>query len=143
MRFKAQADIEVIGFQIASMIDIVFLLLIFFLVASELKEMDIEHEVVLPIAEDSNSKQNEGFEEIVINVEGSESGAVKVGGNVISFNELSSELKRISSNSAERKIVIRGDKQALYGKVMRLMRACAEADIWNVTFATFKEEPQN
>ena len=139
MKIKAKPEDEIIGFSIAAMIDIVFLLLIFFIVASQMKEIDIEIEVALPVAADSAIRRNEGIEELFINVTDGESGVIKVGGRIISFNELAGELQRIASDDAEKKIVIRGDSNALHGRVMRLMRACAEANMWNVTFATYQE----
>ena len=41
----------------------------------------------------------------------------------------------------EKKVIIRGDQKAHYGKIMRLMAACAQADLWNVSFAAYQEPP--
>jgi biopolymer transport protein ExbD len=122
------------------MIDIVFLLLIFFIVASQMKEMEMEKEVTLPIADASQTKRAEGTQEILINV--LEDNRVKVGGTVIETAKLAMELRRIAGEDENtvKKIVIRGDQKALYGRIMRIMAACAQANLWNVSFATFQEE---
>ena len=38
-------------------------------------------------------------------------------------------------------VIIRGDKKSLFGRTMRLMAACAEAGLWNVSFAVYQEDP--
>jgi len=140
MKFKKSEENEAVGFQVASMIDIVFLLLIFFIVASQMKEMEAEKEVTLPIADASATKVADGMQEILINV--LPNNKVKVGGAVIETAKLATELRRLADEdeNAVKKILIRGDQKALYGRIMRIMAACAQANLWNVSFATFQEE---
>jgi len=141
MKFKKGHDDPPVGFQLASMIDIVFLLLIFFIVASQLQELELDKEVSLPIADASHAKKSEGMQEIRINVLAD--GMVKVGGEAFPMDRLAAELRRISASSdKEKKIVVRGDKKAHYGRVMRIMKSCADASLWNISFATFQEEEQ-
>ena len=140
MKFKKREENEAVGFQVASMIDIVFLLLIFFIVASQMKELEAEKEVKLPVADASATKVADGFKEILINV--LPDNRIKVGGNIVETIELAAELRRLAEEdqSSTMKILIRGDQKALYGRIMRIMAACAQANLWNVSFATFQEE---
>ncbi len=143
MKFKkAHAD-EPVGVQMASMIDIVFLLLIFFVVSSQMKELEIEKEVTLPIADSSQKKESEGFLEIQVNV--LPNNLIKVGDTIIEVDKLPEELAKLTKETGgkDKKIIIRGDKKSQYGRVMRIMNACAAANVWNVSFATFKEEQKN
>ena len=142
MKFKQINSEEEIGFQVASMIDIVFLLLIFFIVASQLQDLELEKQVSLPIADSAQTKKSEGVQEILINV--LSNGTVKVSGSVLPMEKLAEELRKVaeSSDKDEKKIFIRGDKQAHYGRMMRIMRSCAEAGLWNVSFAAFQETEQ-
>ena len=142
MKFKKGHDEEAIGFQVASMIDIVFLLLIFFIVASQLQDLELEKEVSLPIADAAHSKKSDGMQEILINV--LSNGAVKVSGNVLPIEKLAEELRKVAdaSEKTEKKILIRGDKNAHYGRIMNIMRSCANAGLWNVSFAAFQETEQ-
>ena len=142
MKFKQINSEEEIGFQVASMIDIVFLLLIFFIVASQLQDLELEKQVSLPIADSAQTKKGEGVQEILINV--LSNGTVKVSGSVLPMEKLAEELRKVaeSSDKDEKKIFIRGDKQAHYGRMMRIMRSCAEAGLWNVSFAAFQEAEQ-
>jgi biopolymer transport protein ExbD len=141
MKFKKTVEDEPVGFQVASMIDIVFLLLIFFIVASQLQELEFSKEVTLPIADASQTKKSEGTQEIRLNV--LEDGTIKVGDEVFAPERVAAELRRVADDAARPvKILIRGDQKAHYGRMMRIMRSCAEASLWNVSFATFQEEEQ-
>ena len=142
MKFKQKHKEEEIGFQVASMIDIVFLLLIFFIVASQLQDLELEKQVSLPIADSAQAKKSEGVQEILINV--LSNGTVKVSGSVLPMEKLSEGLRKVadSSDKTDKKIIIRGDKNAHYGRMMNIMRYCAAAGLWNVSFAAFQEQQQ-
>ena len=142
MKFKQKEKDEEVGFQVASMIDIVFLLLIFFIVASQLQDLELEKQVSLPIADAAQTKKSEGVQEILINV--LSNGVIKVSGTEIPIEKLAEELRKVaeSSDKQEKKIVIRGDKNAHYGRMMNIMRYCAEAGLWNVSYAAFQEQQQ-
>ena len=144
MKFKNKKknENEDVGFQVASMIDIVFLLLIFFIVASQLQDLETEKQVSLPVADAAQTKKSDGMQEILINV--LSNGTVTVSGMVLPIEKLSEELRRVAdaSDKAEKKILIRGDKDAHYGRIMNIMRSCANAGLWNVSFAAFQEQEQ-
>ena len=82
MKFR-KFNIEDVPMQTTSLIDIVFLLLIFFIVSSQYKNMEVETEVTLPIADSASVVQTEGVDEITLNVTGK--GNIKVGGEVFSI----------------------------------------------------------
>lgn len=140
MKFR-KFNIEDVPMQTTSLIDIVFLLLIFFIVSSQYKNMEVETEVTLPIADSASVVQTEGVDEITLNVTGK--GNIKVGGEVFSMEQLTKALQNEidADPSRERRVIIRGDKKALFGRTMRLMAACAEAGLWNVSFAVYQEDP--
>jgi len=141
MKFRRLEEDETTSFQVSPLIDIVFQLLTFFLVTATLQELEFAQEVELPIADSALTKQSEGFQEIRLNVLAD--GQIKVGDEVIGMDRLAAELRRVAAagGPGDKKILIRGDKQAHYGKIMRIMAACAQADLWNVSFATYQEDP--
>ncbi|HQL09903.1 MAG TPA: biopolymer transporter ExbD [Lentisphaeria bacterium] len=141
MKFRRLEEDEITAFQVSPLIDIVFQLLTFFLVTATLQELEFAKEVELPIADAALTKQSEGFQEIRLNVLAD--GQIKVGDDLISMDRLAAELRRVAAEGGpgDKKILIRGDKQSHYGKIMRIMAACAQADLWNVSFATYQEEP--
>ena len=139
MKFKMLPEEPEVGFQIAPMSDVVFQMLIFFLVAATFSQMEVASDVALPIADASQPKQQEGVTELRINVLAD--GQVKVGSEMYPVEQLAAELRRVAAaTEGEKKVIIRGDQKAHYGKMMRIMASCAQADLWNVSFATYQED---
>lgn len=140
MKFR-NFNIEDVPMQTTSLIDIVFLLLIFFIVSSQYKNMEVETEVTLPVADSAKVVQTEGVDEITLNV--TAAGNIKVGGEVFPMEKLTAALQNEidAAPDRERRVIIRGDKKSLFGRSMRLMAACAEVGLWNVSFAVYQEDP--
>jgi len=123
------------------MSDVVFQLLIFFLVAATFAQLEVSQDITLPIADAALSKQQEGATELRINV--LSDGQVKVGSAIYPVDQLAAELRRVAATiDGEKKVILRGDQKAHYGKIMRIMAACAQADLWNISFATYQEDKQ-
>ena len=139
MRFarKAPHDEEP-EFQMAPMIDIIFQLLIFFMVISTFQQLEDVVDVKLPIADESQTKKT-SYGEIVINVLGD--GKIVLNQMVYDYEGLLSILTEESGSSKRAKVTIRGDKDAPHAWIMGVMQVCAQADIWDVAFATLQEEP--
>ena len=139
MKFKMLPEEPEVGFQIAPMTDVVFQMLIFFLVTSVFAQMEVCKDVALPIADAAMSKQYDGTTELRINV--LPDGQIKVGEQIYPTAQLAAELRRAAAEiEGEKKVIIRGDRKAHYGKMMRIMAACAEADLWNIAFAAYEED---
>jgi len=139
MKFKMLPEEPEVNFQIAPMSDVVFQLLIFFLVAATFAQLEVSQDIRLPIADASQPKQQEGATELRVNVLAD--GQVKVGNAIYPVEQLAAELRRVAAAmEGEKKVIIRGDQKAHYGKMMRIMAACAQADLWNVSFATYQED---
>ncbi len=141
MKYKQPPPEDEVPFQIAPMIDIVFQLLIFFLMTFKLVEQDFTREVSLPVAAYGVERKSEGTKELCINV--LPNGIVRVGERFYKPADLAAGLVRETASAAKGtqfKILIRGDREAHYGKILRIMAACAEAGIWNVAFSTFDRE---
>ena len=118
------------------MIDIVFQLLIFFMVATTFSTLQSEKDVKLPVADHSQAKENT-HNELVVNV--CEDGTIILNQITYDLNSLVDVLiegKKFGTPS----LVIRADKDVPHGKVLSVLRACAEASIWDISFATYKEE---
>lgn len=100
--------------ELTPIIDMVFLLLVFFLVASTLSQTEREMQIALPEAQ-SAGPISLALREIVINVRAD--GAIVVGGRDISADELRALLaERIAANP-DQKVTIRGDQAASYQSV--------------------------
>ena len=137
MRLKRPEE-EDVGFQMAPMIDIIFQLIIFFMVCTQLNKLTVAEGIKLPVAEESTDKTGNP-NQVIVNVY--RDGRIFITPDW--YNDLDSLfafLKR-ESKEASIKVYIRGDKRTRFSDIMDVMRTCAEADIWDVSFSTYQEPP--
>lgn len=137
MRLR-KTNVEEDGFQMTPMIDIVFQLLIFFMCATTFSNLQSEKDVKLPVADHSQAKET-APNELVVNVR--KDGIIVLNQITYAPEELVNVLAENKSQFGKPAITIRADKDVAHGEVLTVLRACAYADIWDISFATFKEEP--
>ena len=139
MRIPSNLQSGQFGFNMTPMIDVVFLLIIFFLVSSHLARQETQMELPLPTAESGEQAPEDERPRITINV--LSDGQMVLGGQVVPPNELLARLRdRVGKSSEDLQVRIRGDRTAPYGNVEPIMLACARAGIWNVTYAVYRKE---
>ena len=129
-----------VGFNMTPMIDIVFLLIIFFLVSSHLARQETQMELDLPAAASGRrAADDDRTRRVIVNVLAqprSADGQLMVGGRVLQEDELQKVIefeRRRADGPLE--IRIRSDRQVPYRRVEPIMIACAKAGVWNVSFA--------
>jgi len=132
-----------LGFNMTPMIDVVFLLIIFFLVSSHLAQQESQLPLDLPGATSGETAREDETRRIVINVVPDESaeGQIVVAGQRMQ-NEQLAELIRYERDrdpDRELEVRIRTDRRVNYGIVQPIMRACVDADVWDLTFAVIEE----
>ncbi|MCX7713358.1 MAG: biopolymer transporter ExbD [Chthoniobacterales bacterium] len=133
MNFRLRATPEAPGFQIAPMVDIVFLLLIFFLVTWNFARYETELEVVVPVAKEGKETRR-AMGEVILNVRAD--GSVVLNRKTLTLDELRQALQRIASIYPDQAVVLRGDESASYKHIVAVLDVCRSANIWNVAFAT-------
>ena len=137
MNFRQHSAPEAPGFQIAPMVDIVFLLLIFFLVTWNFARVETELDVKVPTAkEGKESRRATG--EVIINVKSD--GTIMMNRRPLSAEELGSTLRKISELYPDQAVVLRGDQSTDYRHIVAVLDICRAANIWNVAFATGRPE---
>ncbi len=123
--------------QIAPLIDIVFITLVFFMTLLVFQQMETELSISVPKAEESKEAMRSPGE-IIINVD--REGGFIVNQRHLDAKELRNMLRRISSLYPNQPVIIRADKKTYHESVVKVLNACASANIWNISFATLKEE---
>jgi len=123
------------GFQLAPMIDVVFLLLIFFIVTYQLSDYETELEVSVPTAEEGATTTRHYLEEI-INIRSD--GTIVMEKQDYTLDELQAKMERLARVNKNQPIRIRGDADTRYQDVVNVIDRCRKAGIWNVSFATQK-----
>ncbi len=119
--------------QMASLMDIVFLLLCFFVTSSVFSQWETEVAITLPTAK-SATIPGRMPGEIILNLNAD--GKVSVNGHVLSLEEVTARLSRIAENFPGQPVVIRADKTCSYETLMSLIDACRTANVWNFSLAT-------
>jgi biopolymer transport protein ExbD len=137
MRFRKRSAPHVLGFQIAPMVDILLVLLCFFIVTWSFARKEMELDVKVPTAENAK-ESNPVVNQTVINVKAD--GTIVWNRKTVSPRELIERLKQLSTDFPDYAIILRGDKDAKYEYIVNLMDICRQANIWNVAFATGKVE---
>ncbi len=128
------------GFQLAPMIDVVFLLLIFFIVTYQLSDYETELEVSVPTAEEGATSARSYLEEVV-NIRSD--GTIVMEKQIYTLDALQEKMQRLARVNNNQPIRIRGDADTKYQDIVNVIDRCRKAGIWNVSFATQKPKPTN
>ena len=133
MNFRAKIKPDQVGFQMTPMIDVVFLLLCFFVTSQVFSQWEAEVDITLPTARTSEMPQRLPGE-IIINI--LKAGDTVVNGRTLAEPELAAMLERLDDLFPGQPVLLRGDKAVAYEHLIRVLDLCREADIWNISFAT-------
>lgn len=120
---------------LSPMIDLVFLLLIFFMVSSTLITYRKDPNVKIPIATDGKVP---GMVQgrIIFNVY--EDGTIKTdGGRVVTEAEVESMMRSEKEGDPGVKLHVRADRVAAHGEVKKVIDAAARGGVVNVIFSTY------
>ena len=138
MRSSNARDRVTVDINMTPMIDVTFLLIIFFLVSSHLAQQEVQMELELPSAE-TGSRSDDQTRRVVVNV--LPQGTILTGGKRVDPGELQRiiefERQRVGENLEVR---IRADRHVPYRVVEPIMIAAARAGVWRVTFAVSPRE---
>ena len=137
MNFRGSIQNNAPGFQIAPMVDIVFLLLIFFLVTWNFSRSETELDVKVPKAREGKETRR-AVGEVILNVKSN--GTVVMNRRPMNAAELQDTLQKIASLYPDQAVILRGDESTDYRHVVEVLDTCRRANIWNVAFATSRPE---
>ena len=132
---RRQPDLP--AFQFTAMIDVVFLLLCFFITTSVFSQWEMEVDVVLPTAQSAKMPDRLPGE-VIINL--ARDGRITINQQELSKTDLADRLTRLARFFPGQSVVIRADKQTSYEQLVAIIDTCRLADIWNISFATSADE---
>ena len=146
MKSFVQEDDGTLGFQIAPMVDVVFVIMLFFMVMAGAVKVENELSTKLPgSAESSNNA--EFTDETIINI--SDEGEVSLNdepfdsADSADLPQLRATLMRLKENADSAKqptiVTIVSDAHAKYSRTIDVLNALAAAKISNVTFNVDEE----
>ena len=140
MKFQSQFGSERTGIQLAPMIDVVFLLPIFFIVLWNYARFETEIDISVPAASAGENPERT-IGEIVVNVK--KEGGIIIEGIERTELETLEMFKSIVAAYPDQALILRGDKEASFDHIVKVLNLCKEANIWNISFATSQPENTN
>ncbi len=140
MKFRQAAHFESMGIQLAPMLDIVFLLLMFFLVTWNLARFETEIDISVPAAEEGQ-QPNRTHNEVILNVH--TDGRVVLNSEVATDEALLARFKALTNLNPNVAVIVRGDKATPYEHIVHVLDVCKKGGVWNVSFMTARPTPQN
>lgn len=136
MPLKTQ-EMEEPALNLTPMIDIVLLLVIFFMVGTQFTDDESHYEIELPTVSEAQPLTALP-DEIVVNVTGE--GIVYLGSERVSLPQLEAALRAARERYSGQAVVIRGDASGPYQHVMTIMNVCKRASITSIQLANRIEE---
>ena len=136
MTFSPETHSKAPVLSLTSMLDVIFLLLCFFVTVSVFSQWESEISIQLPSAKTADEPDRLPGE-IILNV--SASGVVSVNGETLSLEVIESRLKRLSEFYPGQAVIIRADKAVTYDSLVKVIDACRAGGVWNFSLATEEE----
>lgn len=133
MRFASRQP-PPIAMQLAPMIDILLLLLGFFIISFQLTRSETVLDVKVPTAEEGAEPEERQRGEIIINILAD--GGIRVEGLTVDLKQLEEKLATISKQFKNQPVRLRGDASVAYQRMVEVIDTCQKAGIWNISFAT-------
>lgn len=125
MPLKTQTD-ELPALNLTPMIDVVFLLIIFFMAASKFAEVEADIELQLPEVA-AATPLTSAPKQRTVSVE--KEGEIQLDGKEVSLAELTNQLSAAQKEFPQLSVIIRGDAACAFQHVASALAACKDANI--------------
>ena len=122
---------------LTSMLDVIFLLLCFFVTASVFSQWESEISISLPAASSSETPSRLPGE-VILNV--ARDGSVTVNARKLTLNDLGERLRKVADFYPGQPVVIRADRETSYDSLVKVIDTCRNAGVWNFSLATVEEK---
>jgi len=131
-------------FQIAPMIDILLVLLVFFMSISSTEVLQKTEGINLPVAKDAKPAQKDTKGQMIVNIlwsEANNNGSILIDNQKYPQAEATVPVlqKGVTAN-AKMRVLIRADKKVRYEFLKQVMIAAGKAGVGNVTFSVVDKE---
>lgn len=123
-----------IGLQVAPIADVVFLLLIFFMLVTTVKQ-SAEYVQDLPRATEGKEILGRAGE-VTVNI--AQAGEIIIGETIYQISTLQGYLESLGEPSLLY-VYLRGDKEAEWDRIRDVIKACAEIGIANISFGVYQK----
>lgn len=129
MQFLKESEEEV-GISLTSLIDVIFLLLIFFMVTTTIIDPSRRLDIQLPEAKAASTEAKS----IPVNIEMGEGGEILLNGQGVDLATLESRL-RTMGKEGNKTAIVRADRRLDYGHVVRVLGICRASGFYDIGIA--------
>ena len=137
MRFSQRNRSKAPALALTSMLDVIFLLLCFFVTVSVFSQWESEISIKLPNAKTAESPERLPGE-IIVNL--AKDGKISVNSVTLTLEDLGARLAKVAKFYPGQPVIIRADKEVRYETLVKLIDTCRASDIWNFSLATEGEK---
>jgi len=128
-------------FQIAPMIDVLLVLLVFFVMITSAEVLKVDKNLTLPVSPNAKAREPEmAKHEYAVNVrfdKGTQKGVLVLDDNIYNvWEDAIPELKTRKERDPKLRVVVRGDALVPAGEIQRVMTLIGEAGISDIAFAS-------
>jgi biopolymer transport protein ExbD len=137
---EPEADPE---FQIAPMIDILLVLLVFFMSISSTEVLQQNQAVDLPVAKEAKDKPSKSPSQVIVNVlynPINNATTIEVDERILTPQELVPQLKSKVATNPQMRVLVRADKQVRYEFMRTLLESVGQSGVGNVTFSVVDKD---
>jgi biopolymer transport protein ExbD len=125
---------------IVSLIDILAILLIFFIVTTTFRKNLPQLQINLPESKSAEQAPAEKDEPVVLSVKSADE--ISLDGKPVTLDLLADALKTVRAQAPARPIAMQADREAPFGVVVKVLDALKVAGIKNIPAFTQPEEPK-
>ena len=125
---------------IVSLIDILAILLIFFIVTTTFRKNQPQLQINLPESKSAEQAPAEKDEPVVLSVKNADE--ISLDGKPVTLDLLADALKTVRAQAPARPIAMHADREAPFGVVVKVLDALKDAGIKNIPAFTQPEEPK-
>lgn len=136
MKIESKDPAAELALNLAPMIDVVFLLLIFFMVATTFSEQEKQMDLDLPSAESGEvaAPETEDIEVYILR-----DGNLQIEGEIVNHDRMVEIFARAARENPETPVTIRGDRVAQLQVVTDVMDACRVSGLRDIGITTVDE----
>jgi biopolymer transport protein ExbD len=131
-------------FQIAPMIDVLLVLLIFFMSITSAQVLRIDKDIKLPVAADAKKKEDKNaMFEAAINVRwlaGKQESKIKLDDRELPNDEIVAALTERKNNNPTYRVIIRGDRDVPAVEIQKVMALIAQSGIDDISFSALNQD---
>jgi biopolymer transport protein ExbD len=128
-----------LGFNMTPMIDITFLLVIFFLVASHWSRQEVDLAVNLPSARSGREPLDDQTPRVTVNV--AADGTTMLGAQIVEREELAARLRvENAKHDGRLEVRLRADRETPFASIEPVLKTCADAGITNANFSVIRKQ---